>query len=420
MTIRDQYDVVVVGGGPAGATVSTILSDLGHSVAVLERGTFPRHHIGESLMPETYWVFKRIGMLEKLKASDFVVKESVQFVSSSGADSQPYFFPDRDPGEWSTTWQVRRDTFDKMMLDNAREHGAHVSEGVNVKEVLFEGERAVGVRAMVAGSERRIGARVVVDATGVNALLSRQLDIREGEKGLKNAAVYAYFKNARRGEGRNAGATLVIHTPDKQGWFWFIPLPDDITSVGVVGKPSFLITGRGDDPMATLREEIARTPGIGRRLDDAECVSHAYVTSDFTYHSRQMAGDGWILVGDAFAFLDPIYSSGVFLALKMGDLAADAVDGALRANDVSGERLGAHAPRFLAGMQLIRQLVYAFYTPEFSFGRFNREFPQHHDHVVRLLIGDVFKGEVDDVFAAMRGLVELPQPYRLEGSVAVA
>lgn len=418
--IRDQYDVVVVGGGPAGATVSTILSDLGHSVAVLERGTFPRHHIGESLMPETYWVFKRIGMLEKLKASDFVVKESVQFVSSSGADSQPYFFPDRDPGEWSTTWQVRRDTFDQMMLDNAREHGAHVFEGVNVKEVLFEGERAVGVRAMVAGSDRRIGARVVVDATGVNALLSRQLDIREGEKGLKNAAIYAYFKNARRGEGRNAGATLVIHTPDKQGWFWFIPLPDDITSVGVVGKPSFLITGRGDDPMATLREEIARTPGIGRRLDEAECVSHAYVTSDFTYHSRRMAGDGWILIGDAFAFLDPIYSSGVFLALKMGDLAADAIHGALRANDVSGERLGAHAPRFLAGMQLIRQLVYAFYTPEFSFGRFNREFPQHHDHVVRLLIGDVFKGEVDDVFAAMRGLVELPQPYRLEGSVAVA
>jgi len=413
----EQFDCVVIGGGPAGSTVSTLLADHGHHVLLLERAKFPRHHIGESLMPQTYWVLKRLGMLSKLKASDFTPKESVQFVSSSGQDSQPYYFTDRDPNEWSVTWQVKRDRFDQMMLDNAREHGVEVREGVRVKEVLFEGIRAVGVRAEADGSTRDIACKVVIDATGVNALLSKQLGIREGEPGLKNAAVYAYWKGAKRDAGRNAGATLVIYTPDKQGWFWFIPLENDLTSIGIVGKPPFLITGRGDDPLSILEEEIARTPGIRRRLESAERVTHAYVTSDFTYRARRIAGDGWVLCGDAFGFLDPIYSSGVLLALKMGELTADTVHGALLENDLSGERLGRHGPKVCRGMQLIRQLVYAFYEPNFSFGAFNRDHPQHHDQVVRLLIGDVFDGDdFDEVFTRIRERVPLPEPIELEGS----
>ncbi len=416
---KESYDCVVIGGGPAGSTVSTILSDFGHSVLLLERAKFPRHHIGESLMPQTYWTFKRIGMLEKLKRSDFTPKESVQFVSSTGHDSQPYYFTDRDPKEWSVTWQVKRDRFDEMMLDNAREHGVEAHEGVGVKEVLFDGSRAVGVRAMVGGEAREVRCKVVIDATGVNALLSKQLGIREGEPGLKNAAVYAYWKGAHRDEGRNAGATLVISTPDKQGWFWSIPLENDITSIGIVGKPQFLITGRGDDPLAILEEEIARTPGIRRRVENAERVSHAYVTSDFTYRARRIAGNGWVLCGDAFGFLDPIYSSGVFLALKMGELTADTVHEALTENDVSGVRLSRHGPRVTRGMQLIRQLVYAFYEPKFSFGAFNRDYPQHHDEVVRLLIGDVFDRDTfDEVFRRVREYVPLPEPIVLDESEA--
>jgi flavin-dependent dehydrogenase len=414
---NEEHEVVVIGGGPAGATVSTLLAQHGRRVLLLERATFPRHHIGESLMPQTWWVFQRLGMLPKLKASDFTPKESVQFVSSSGVDSQPYYFTDRDRNEWSVTWQVKRDRFDKLMLDNAREHGVDVREGVRVKEVLFDGERAVGVRADVNGELRDFSCRVVIDATGVNALLSKQLGIREGEPGLKNAALYAYWKGARRDAGRNAGATLVVYTPDKQGWFWFIPLEDDITSVGIVGKPQFLITGRGDDPLAILEEEIARTPGVRRRIEGAERVSHAYVTSDFTYRARRIAGDGWVLCGDAFGFLDPIYSSGVFLALKMGELTADTVHAALEEGDVSAARLGRHGPKICRGMQLIRQLVYAFYEPNFSFGAFNRDHPEHHDQVVRLLIGDVFdRDDFDEVFDHIRERVPLPEPIELEGS----
>jgi len=412
-------DCIVIGGGPAGATVSTILSDFGHRVTLLEKARFPRHHIGESLIPQTYWTLKRIGMLDKLKRSDFTPKQSVQFISSKGQESQPYYFPDRDPNEWSYTWQVKRDRFDKMMLDNAREHGVDVHEGVQVREVMFEGSRAVGVRAIIDGEPQELRCKVVIDATGVNAILSKQLGIREGEPGLRNAAIYAYWKGAHRDEGRNEGATLVVHTPDKQGWFWSIPLENDVTSIGVVGKPQSLVTGRGDDPLAILMEEIERTPGIARRVANAERVSHAYVTSDFTYRARRIAGDGWVLCGDAFGFLDPIYSSGVLLALKTAELAADSVHEALKADDLSGARLGRHGPLVCRGMQLIRQLVYAFYQPKFSFGAFNRDHPQFHDQVVRLLIGDVFDlDDFDEMFQRVRDYVPLPDPIPLEESEA--
>ncbi len=416
MNIKSAYDCIIVGGGPAGATAATLLADHGHDVLVLERSRFPRHHIGESLMPRTYGTLQRLGMIQKLEATDFPRKESVQFVSASGRDSQPYYFTDRDPGEWSRTWQVPRDRFDQMMLDNAREHGASVREGADVSEVLFEGDRAVGVTARIDGSIKKISARVVVDATGMSALLSRQLGVREPDEILRSAAIYAYFKGALRDEGRNAGATIIIHTPQRRGWFWYIPLPDDVASVGVVAPPSYLCTGRGDDPLATLEEEIKGCPGIGRRLEASTRISRAYVTSDFSFRSTRMAGDGWVLVGDAFAFLDPVYSSGVFLALASGEFAADAIHEGLASGDVSGERLGAFGAKLIGGMGLIKRLIHVFYDRSFSFGRFNQEYPEYRDHIVRLLIGDVFNDEVGKVFDVIRDHLSPASRAAVEGS----
>ncbi|MCG8407452.1 MAG: tryptophan 7-halogenase [Phycisphaerales bacterium] len=419
--MSDSYDCIVIGGGPAGSTTATLLADYGYNTLVLERSRFPRHHIGESLMPQTYWTFKRLGMLDKMKRSSFVRKESVQFVSGDGQESAPFYFTDRDPNEWSSTWQVRRDEFDAMMLTNAQEHGVKVRERAKVSEVLFEGSKAIGVRVVIDGKTTTLMSKVVVDATGQSGLLSRQLNARYADPRLKNASIYAHYRGGLLDDGRNAGATVILHTKDQNGWFWYIPLKDkdNLVSVGVVAPPSYLCSGRGDDPAETLAEEIENCPGIRKRLANAERVSQAYVTADFSYRSRRVAGDGWVLVGDAFGFLDPVYSSGVMLALKSGEYAADAIHAALETNDPSGVRLGRFGPRLTAGMHNIRQLVYAFYDKNFSIGRFVREHPQYADHIVRILIGDVFNDDVSEVFEAMKNTVALPDPIQLEESVTV-
>ncbi|MDX2197551.1 MAG: NAD(P)/FAD-dependent oxidoreductase [Phycisphaerae bacterium] len=408
-TANQTFDAIILGGGPAGATCATILAQHGRRPLILEKATFPRHHIGESLMPGTYEIFDRLGILPRLKNSDFTVKESVQFVNSDGRDSRPYFFPDRDPHERSYTWQVKRSEFDQMMLDNARDHGAEVLMGAQARRVIFEGDRAVGVVAKVDGQERELRAKVIVDATGQGALLSRQLNIRYPDQKLRNAAIYSYYKGAHRDEGRNAGATLVVSTPNREGWFWVIPLADDITSIGVVAPPAYLTSGRGDDPEATLAEEIRNCPGVARRLANATRVDKVYVCSDFSYRSERVSGEGWVLIGDAFGFLDPVYSSGLLLAFKSGEWAADAIHDALKTGDLSATSLGRWGPRFANGMQLLRQLVYAFYDRDFSFAQFMKQHPEHGDHLVRLLIGDVFNDEVGAIFDPMRNWTKLPE-----------
>ena len=412
---RESYDCVVLGAGPAGCTVATLLAQSGHAVLLLERERFPRHRIGESLMPQTYGTLKRLGLLEALKASDFPVKESVQFVGPSGRDSEPYFFTDRDPGEWSKTWQVRRDCFDQMMVNNARRHGAEVSEGFSAKEVLFDGDRATGVTINAFGRNRTIGARVVVDATGQTGLIGRQLKLFQHDERLRNAAIYTYYRNAYRDDGRNAGATIVIHTMLEGGWFWYIPLNDNVTSVGLVASPDLLFSGRGNSPEDTFLQEVARCEGLKRRLADAEQVEDVRVLRDFTYSSSRVSGEGWVLVGDAYSFIDPVYSSGVFLALRSGEMAADNIHRGLVEGDLSGEVLGAHGEQLAKGSALLRQLVYSFYDPDFSVRRFLGAHPEYQDHLVRLLISDVVNDEVGTIFEAIKRWTD-EMPGRAERS----
>ncbi len=414
--MSSAHEVIVIGGGPAGATVSTLLAKRGRRVLLLERSKFPRHHIGESLIPYTYFTLEKLGMLDKLRKSDFVVKQSVQFVSSSGKDSAPFFFPDLDPSEWSSTWQVTRSRFDQMMLDNARECGVEVIEQAAVKQVIFENDRAVGVEAVIGGATRTILAPVTVDATGQSALIARHLKLRYGDEKLKNAVIYSYWKNAIRDEGRNGGATLVIALPGTQGWFWFIPLEDNITSIGVVAPPDFVYNGRGDDAGAILDDLIAGTPGLARRLVGAERVKPIYTTADFSYRSRRAAGNGWVLVGDAFGFLDPLYSSGVMLALKSAELAAESIETALAAGDLSEAALGTFGPRVAEGMQRIRMLVYAYYDPDFRMGAFVRQYPHLKSAITRVLVGDVFEDDLSELFVTLSRHLTLPPEIRIEES----
>jgi flavin-dependent dehydrogenase len=399
----EQVDVVVIGGGPAGSTVSTFLAKQGVRVELFERERFPRFHIGESLIPETYWVLERIGMLPKMRASHFVKKYSVQFVNAEGRESAPFYFWDNKPHECSQTWQVVRSEFDQMMLDNAREHGVRAFEGVHVTDVLFEGERAVGVAVAEKDAPRRqVRARVVVDASGQAAMLQNRFKLRLWDPVLNKGAIWTYWEGAYRDEGRDEGATIVIQTADRRGWFWYIPQHDDIVSVGVVAPFDALFKGRGPHGR-TYQEEVDQSPGVKRRIANARRVSGYFATRDYSYRSREVAGDGWVLIGDAFGFLDPLYSSGVLLALKSGELAADAILEGLTAGDTSAAQLGKWGGVFNQGVDRMRRLVCEYYGG-FSFGQFMREHPELRGTVTDLLIGDLFTDKVDKVWAPLEAV----------------
>ena len=395
-------DIIVIGGGPAGSTCSTLLAQQGVNVELFERERFPRFHIGESLIPETYWVLRRLNMLPKMQTSHFVKKYSVQFVNASGKLSAPFYFWDNKPHECSQTWQVVRSEFDQMMLDNAREHGVTVHEGVRVIDVLFEDGRAVGVTIQEDGRRRDVRAKVVVDASGQAGLIQNRLRLRVWDPVLNKGAIWTYWEGAYRDTGRDEGATMVLQTASRNGWFWYIPQHDNMVSVGVVAPFDYLFKNRGSYE-DTYQEEVDRCPAVKERVKGAKRATGYFATKDYSYRATQVAGDGWVMIGDAWGFLDPLYSSGVLLALRSGEMAADAIVEGLASGDTSAAQLGKWGPAFNEGVDRMRRLVCEYYDG-FSFGNFVRHYPDLQGTVTDLLIGDLFNTRVDKVWQPMESL----------------
>ena len=404
----NPYDAIVIGGGPAGSTAAYVLAQKGRRVLLLEREKFPRYHIGESLIPYTYFTLERIGMIEKMKASHFPKKHSVQFVGRSGRVSTPFYFFQHFEHDAARTWQVLRSEFDQMLLDNAREQGVQVREEVTVKETIDENGSVVGVKAVnKSGEPLEFRAPITIDATGRDAFsLSRHgWKIRDPQ--LNKIAVWTYYKGALRDPGLDEGATTVAYVP-KKGWFWYIPLPDDIVSVGVVAERDYLYDGTRD--LETIfHREVKKNAWIEQHLAVGQQTGPYRVTGEYSYRSRYCAANGLLLAGDAFAFLDPVFSSGVFLALRSGEMAGDAADAALTAGDFSAPRFDEYGAQLCDGIESMRRLVYAFYDHEFSFRDFLSDYPELKGDMTDCLIGNLFR-DFEPLFDAVSKFASVPEP----------
>ena len=410
---NSSHDAIIIGAGPAGSSAATILAEHGRRVLVLEREKFPRYHIGESLIPFTYHPLKRLGMIERLKESAFVKKYSVQFISPNGKASQPFYFFNRyDRETVAQTWQVLRSEFDQMLLANAREKGAEVIEEISVKELLWEKKRVVGVRAVTKdGKEKKFFAPLTFDATGKEAFTATRNGWRERDPYLNKIAVWTYYTGAIRQEGIDAGATGVAFVPEK-GWFWWIPLHDDRLSLGVVAEGKYLSRDGVRDPKVMLEREISNNQWIKDNLAPAKQYGDYYVTNEFTHHSRYCGTDGLVLLGDAYCFLDPVFSSGLMLALKSGVMAADAAHAGFEKGDLSAACFAEYAQQLREGIENMRKLCYAFYNENFSFRDLVTKYPDIAGSVTDCLAGDINK-DFSQMFEAISEFCEVPESLPL-------
>lgn len=389
---KSTQDILIIGAGPAGSSSAALLAEKGHRVLVLEREKFPRYHIGESLLPFTFQPLQRLGLVDRMRKSAFVKKYSVQFVSPSGRASLPFYFYTRyDRDSVAQTWQVLRSEFDQLLMDNARSKGAQVLEETTVKELIRENGRVAGARAQLKdGSTVDFRAAITLDCTGKESFTAVRNGWRMKDPYLNKVAVWTYYKGAKRDEGVDEGATTVAYVPEK-GWFWYIPQHNDMISVGVVAEGKYLTRGGVKSPEDIFKREIEQNQWIKDHLACGKSTGQYFLTSEYSYHSKHCATEGLLLVGDAFAFLDPVFSSGVMLALKSGTMAADAVHEAFVKKDFAPEQFAGYARFLREGVENMRKLVYAFYDPNFSFGKVIKKHPEAAGLITDCLSGDVNK-----------------------------
>lgn len=415
MKNENSYDAIVIGAGPAGSSSAAILAEYGHRVLMVEREKFPRYHIGESLLPFTFQPLERLGLIDKMRASAFVKKYSVQFVSPSGKASQPFYFFNRyDRATVAQTWQVLRSEFDQMLLDNARAKGAVVKEETTVAELIREEQGIAGVRAQTKGGPvTEYRAPITLDCTGKEAFTAVRNQWRTKDPALNKIAVWTYYKGAQRDEGLDAGATTVAYVPEK-GWFWYIPQHNDMISVGVVAEGKYLTRGGVKAPEAIFKREIEENQWIKQHLACGTQTGSYYLTSEYTHHSKHCGMAGLLLVGDAFAFLDPVFSSGVMLALKSGVMAGEEVHQAIAERDFSPERFADYGRYMREGVENMRKLVYAFYDPKFSFRKLTNKYPDAVGSVTDCLSGDVNK-DFSRLWRQIEEFAPLPESLPLGG-----
>jgi flavin-dependent dehydrogenase len=365
--MRDrELDVLVVGGGPGGATLAANLARRGRRVLVLERDAFPRFHIGESLLPCSVQVFEELGLLPEIEAR-FLRKYGAVFIDGPTGHETRYPFAEAFKLRHAHAFQVPRDTFDLLLLDHARACGAEARHGWTVERMLVEDERAVGVVARDPGGARHeIRARLVADATGRDALRAHASRSQQKLPLLEQTlALYGQFRDVPRSEGLLGGDIRIVLSP--ACWFWLIPFADGRTSVGAVLEPSAIVKAQGRaDVEATFAAVRDACEPMRRLLEHAEPLFPVRAIADFSYRVTEIAGDGWLAIGDAAGFIDPLFSTGVHLAVSGARLAAGHVDAALDAGDVSRGRWLAYERSQRRATEIFMGAVQAFYRGAFK------------------------------------------------------
>ncbi|WP_147652900.1 NAD(P)/FAD-dependent oxidoreductase [Vulcaniibacterium gelatinicum] len=382
-------DVLVVGGGPAGATAAALLARRGWRVLLLEKDHHPRFHIGESLLPMNLPILERLGVLAQVRAIG-VLKRGADFPVEGGA-YHVFRFARALQGGPDHAFQVKREEFDQVLFEHARACGADAREGVAVERIEFDasGRARAALARDRAGRALRIGFRFLLDASGRDTLLGTQLKLKRRNRRHASAAIFSHYAGVRRREGEDAGNITVCR--HAHGWAWLIPLRGDLTSVGVVCSPEHLKQRRGETEAFLLRT----LEGIGEareRMRGAQRVAPVHVTGNYAYDCARMHGPGWLMVGDAYAFVDPIFSSGVFLAMHSAESGAMAVDAALREPAREAALLAAHARAFERGLDEFKWLIYRFTAPPMKhLFAHPRNLLQVEQALISLLAGDVFE-----------------------------
>ncbi|GGY29191.1 hydroxylase [Rhodanobacter panaciterrae] len=388
-TTTERCDVVVIGGGPGGSTAAALLARRGYKVIALEKAHHPRFHIGESLLPMNLPVFERLGVLDKVRALG-VFKSGADFEADNARGYNTYAFARAIGQSPPHAYQVWRQDFDKMLYEHARECGADAREGHEVVQVEQRGPRESWLDVKTDdGRSYCIQARYVVDASGRDAFLSAKKKLRRKNEQHQSAAIFGHYRGAERRMGEDAGNISIYSF--EHGWMWMIPLPDGVMSVGAVCRPDYLKQRKGRT-VEFLLDTLKLSPALWRRLEHAELIDNEVrVTGNYSYDSEQMGGPGWVLVGDAFAFLDPVFSSGVYLAMSGAEQAVEVVDRALREPQREMALLRKLEKRQRAGMARFSFFIYRFNGPVMQqMFRSPRNTWQLEQGVISMLAGDLF------------------------------